>query len=157
MYQRSELDWLIYNDPLSYAELILNGDPELYLKAVTKENSVRLMAKKIRQKQHSKGCASDRFFTSYQSKANTTACCSSLNLDQRSRSFFLCLGQGNRCIFFGKQLRQRNAKKLCRFSPGMGWSEPCSYDTMRRSWIVVNRSVLQADTLSSPVPPDTRL
>ena len=37
MYQRSELEWLIYNDPLSYAELILNGDPELYLKAVTKK------------------------------------------------------------------------------------------------------------------------
>ena len=37
IYQRSELDWLIYNDPLSYAELILNGDPELYLKAVTKK------------------------------------------------------------------------------------------------------------------------
>lgn len=36
MYQRSELDWLIYNDPLSYAELILNGDPGLYLKTVTK-------------------------------------------------------------------------------------------------------------------------
>ena len=36
MYQRSELDWLIYNDPLAYAELILNGDLELYLKAVTK-------------------------------------------------------------------------------------------------------------------------
>ena len=36
-YQRSELDWLIYNDPLAYAELILNGDPELYLKAVTKK------------------------------------------------------------------------------------------------------------------------
>ena len=35
MYQRSELDWLIYNDPLAYTELILNGDPELYLKAVT--------------------------------------------------------------------------------------------------------------------------
>ena len=35
MYQRSELDWLIYNNPLAYAELILNGDPELYLKAVT--------------------------------------------------------------------------------------------------------------------------
>ena len=34
-FQRSELDWLIYNDPLSYAELILNGEPELYLKAVT--------------------------------------------------------------------------------------------------------------------------
>ena len=37
MYQRSELDWLIYNDPLAYAELILNGDPKLYLKAVTKK------------------------------------------------------------------------------------------------------------------------
>ena len=37
MYQRSELDWLIYNDPLAYAELILNGDPEQYLKAVTKK------------------------------------------------------------------------------------------------------------------------
>ena len=36
MYQRSELDWLICNDPLAYAELILNGDPELYLKTVTK-------------------------------------------------------------------------------------------------------------------------
>ena len=40
MYQRSELDWLIYNDPLAYAELILNGEPELYLKAVTKKTPV---------------------------------------------------------------------------------------------------------------------
>ena len=38
MYQRSELDWLIYNDPLAYAELILNGESELYLKAVTKKS-----------------------------------------------------------------------------------------------------------------------
>ena len=37
MYQWSELDWLIYNDPLAYAELILNSGPELYLKAVTKK------------------------------------------------------------------------------------------------------------------------
>ena len=36
MYQRSELDWLIYNDPLAYAELLLNGELELYLKTVTK-------------------------------------------------------------------------------------------------------------------------
>ena len=36
MFQRSELDYLIYNDPLSYAELILDGDPEQYLKAVTR-------------------------------------------------------------------------------------------------------------------------
>ena len=35
MYQRSELDYLIYNAPIEYADLILNGDPEKYLKAVT--------------------------------------------------------------------------------------------------------------------------
>ena len=35
MYQRSELDWLIYNAPLEYADLILNCDPEKYLKTVT--------------------------------------------------------------------------------------------------------------------------
>ena len=35
MYQRSELDYLIYNDPIGYANLILNGDPETYLKTVT--------------------------------------------------------------------------------------------------------------------------
>ena len=32
---RAEMDWLIYNDPLSYAELILNADPEEYLRTVT--------------------------------------------------------------------------------------------------------------------------
>ena len=31
IYQRSELDLLIYNAPLEYADLILNGDPEKYL------------------------------------------------------------------------------------------------------------------------------
>ena len=35
MYERSELDYLIYNAPVAYAELILNGDPETYLKTVT--------------------------------------------------------------------------------------------------------------------------
>ena len=35
IYQRSTLDYLIYNDPVSYADLILNGDPEEYLKNVT--------------------------------------------------------------------------------------------------------------------------
>ena len=94
MYQRSELDWLIYNDPLAYAELILNGEPKLYLKTETvsedynKENVIRLTRKQIRQKQHPKRCASDGFFYILSIKANTTACCSSLNLDQRSRSFF---------------------------------------------------------------------
>ena len=40
MYQRSELDYLIYNDPVAYAELILNGDPETYLKTVTEYKSL---------------------------------------------------------------------------------------------------------------------
>ena len=35
MAKRSELDYLIYNDPLGYADLILNGEPEGYLKTVT--------------------------------------------------------------------------------------------------------------------------
>ena len=35
IYQRSEQDWLIYNDPAAYADLVLNGDPETYLKTVT--------------------------------------------------------------------------------------------------------------------------
>ena len=32
--QRSELDYLIYNDPLAYAELILNCESKEYLKNV---------------------------------------------------------------------------------------------------------------------------
>ena len=48
MAQRSELDYLIYNDPLGYADLILNGDPEKYLKKV----AGRLRAK---QKQGASG------------------------------------------------------------------------------------------------------
>ena len=34
MAQRSELGYLIYNDPLGYADLILNGNPEEYLQNV---------------------------------------------------------------------------------------------------------------------------
>ncbi len=40
MYQRSELDYLIYNDPIGYADLILNGDPKTYLKTVTEYNQM---------------------------------------------------------------------------------------------------------------------
>ena len=32
MAQRSKLDYLIYNDPLGYANLILDSEPEEYLK-----------------------------------------------------------------------------------------------------------------------------
>ncbi len=31
MYQRSDLDWLIYNKPMEYAQLVLGGDLEGYL------------------------------------------------------------------------------------------------------------------------------
>ena len=40
MYQRSELDYLMHNDPVAYANLIFNGDPETYLKAVTEYKSL---------------------------------------------------------------------------------------------------------------------
>lgn len=35
MYERSELDHLLYNAPLEYADLILNSDPVKYLKTIT--------------------------------------------------------------------------------------------------------------------------
>ena len=35
MYERPELDDLIYNDPVWYAYLVLNGDLEAYLRNVT--------------------------------------------------------------------------------------------------------------------------
>ena len=35
LYERSEPDYLIYNAPPAYADLILNGDIEAYLNAVT--------------------------------------------------------------------------------------------------------------------------
>ena len=40
MVQRSEMDYLIYNDPIGYADLILNGDPEEYLKNVTRSHGL---------------------------------------------------------------------------------------------------------------------
>lgn len=36
---RSELDWLIYNAPLDYAELVLFGDLEGYLRRVSSQHS----------------------------------------------------------------------------------------------------------------------
>lgn len=40
MTQRSELDYLIYNDLLSYADLILNGNPEEYLKNAARSHGL---------------------------------------------------------------------------------------------------------------------
>lgn len=36
MRHRSELDWLIYNEPLSYAQMLLDGRMEEYLRNVAK-------------------------------------------------------------------------------------------------------------------------
>lgn len=35
MYEASELDWLVYNAPVDYVNLLLNGDIRQYLKNVT--------------------------------------------------------------------------------------------------------------------------
>lgn len=35
IYEQSELDYLIYNDPVGYADLILSGDVVEYLRNVT--------------------------------------------------------------------------------------------------------------------------
>ena len=40
MYERSELDYLLYSDPTSYADLILNGDVVEYLRNVTDYRSL---------------------------------------------------------------------------------------------------------------------
>ena len=42
MAQRAELDYLIYNDPLGYADLILNGAPEEYLKNVAGSHGLEI-------------------------------------------------------------------------------------------------------------------
>ena len=42
MAQRLELDYLIYNDPLGYADLIQNGDPEEYLKNVAGSHGLEI-------------------------------------------------------------------------------------------------------------------
>ena len=38
MYQRSELDWLIYNKPLEYAQLVLGGDLEQYVQGTAEHH-----------------------------------------------------------------------------------------------------------------------
>lgn len=40
MHQRSELDYLINDGPIAYADLVLSGAPEAYLKTVTEHNSL---------------------------------------------------------------------------------------------------------------------
>lgn len=40
MYQRSELDWLIYNKPLEYAQLVLGGDLVQLVKGILKHRLI---------------------------------------------------------------------------------------------------------------------
>ena len=40
MYQRSELDWLIYNKPLEYAQLVLGGELERYVQGIPEHRLV---------------------------------------------------------------------------------------------------------------------
>ena len=40
MYQRSELDWLIYNKPLEYAQLVLSGGLEDYIGSWGEHNRI---------------------------------------------------------------------------------------------------------------------
>lgn len=36
MFESSELEWLVYNEPVDYVNLLLHGDVRKYLKNVTK-------------------------------------------------------------------------------------------------------------------------
>ncbi len=40
MLQRGELDWLVYNKPLEYAELVLNGGIEEYIKGTPEHRMI---------------------------------------------------------------------------------------------------------------------
>ena len=40
MYQRSELDWLIYNKPLEYAQLVLEGHLEEYVQSAAEHRLI---------------------------------------------------------------------------------------------------------------------
>ena len=43
MYERSELDYLIYNDPASYVELVLDNEVEIYLRKNTQYTPLRYL------------------------------------------------------------------------------------------------------------------
>ena len=43
LYERSELNFLLDNDPMAYAELVLYGNPRRYLKEVTLYRPVEAM------------------------------------------------------------------------------------------------------------------
>ena len=40
MYQRLELDWLIYNKPLEYAQLVLGDDLEQYVQGMSEHRLI---------------------------------------------------------------------------------------------------------------------
>ena len=42
MYEASELDWLVYNAPMDYVNLLLHGDIREYLKNVTGSHGLEI-------------------------------------------------------------------------------------------------------------------
>ena len=62
MAQRLELDYLIYNDPLGYADLILNGEPEEYVArqffCETRTEFLRKNSQVLRSKSETRSLAS---------------------------------------------------------------------------------------------------
>lgn len=54
MYQRLELDWLIYNKPIEYAELVLGGDIRGYLQGTNEQAAVSadVCVKKLNSEQN---------------------------------------------------------------------------------------------------------
>lgn len=40
MYESSELEWLVYNAPVDYVNLLLHGDAQEYLRNVTEYHSL---------------------------------------------------------------------------------------------------------------------
>ena len=57
MAQQTELDYLICNDPLGYADLILNGEPEEYLKNATGSHGLEEKKKKKNRAFPDAGCS----------------------------------------------------------------------------------------------------
>ena len=94
MYQRSELDWLIYNAPAAYADLVLNGDPETYLKVVTEYKPLD-SRRTASTGTHGAGTGGLLHFID-QCKHNSLLVCAQLR--PAFQQLPLGLGQRNRCI-----------------------------------------------------------
>lgn len=111
---------------------------------------------KQRRQNAFKRCCFWRHFYILSIKANTTACCSSLSLDQRSRSF-LCESVNETGASPSANSWESVIPNAVQFFPRTeGWGS-YSCDTTRKSWTAANLIALQAGILSSLGPLDMRL